>query len=50
MFWPVAGVVIDAQDLQSVVVYPVGDDEWRFGDDQFACARAPNAPNRRAAL
>jgi hypothetical protein len=36
---PAVGVVIDAQDLQHVVVYSVGDDEGRFGDDEFARAR-----------
>jgi hypothetical protein len=35
---PAAGVVIDAQDLQHLVVYSVRDDEGRFGDDEFARA------------
>jgi hypothetical protein len=38
---PAAGVVVDAQDLQSVVVYSVGDDERGFGDDEFARAGHP---------
>jgi hypothetical protein len=36
---PAAGVMIDAHDLQHVVVYSVGYDEGRFGDDEFARAR-----------
>jgi hypothetical protein len=36
---PPAGVVIDAHDLEGVVGHPVGNDEWRFGDEEFAGAR-----------
>ena len=38
MFRPAAGVVIDAHNLQHLVVYSVGDDKRRFGDDEFARA------------
>jgi hypothetical protein len=38
VFRPAAGVVIYAQDLQDLVVYSVGDDAGRFGDDEFARA------------
>jgi hypothetical protein len=33
---PSAGVVIDAQDLQHIVVHAVGDNEGSFADDEFA--------------
>jgi hypothetical protein len=31
-------VVVDAQDLQYVIVHSVGNDDGRFGDDEFAGA------------
>jgi hypothetical protein len=34
---PAAGVVVDAQDLH-LVVYSIGDDARRCGDDEFARA------------
>jgi hypothetical protein len=35
---PAAGVVIDAHNLQHVVVYSIGDNDGRFRDDEFAGA------------
>jgi hypothetical protein len=35
LFGPPAGVVINAQDLERVMVHPVGDDKRSFGDDEF---------------
>jgi hypothetical protein len=36
---PTARAVIDAQNLNDILLQPIRDNEWRPGDDEFARAR-----------
>ena len=45
---PTARAVIDAQYLNDISLQPIGDNEWRPGDDELARARnAAGSPHLR---